>query len=214
MELDAAAPTRDKILYHIKTKGPLMASQLGQRLGVTAMAVRQHLYALETAGLISHFDQRQKVGRPARHWQITSDGSARFPDSHAELSLGLLDAIRTTFGEEGMANLLESRKHQQLAAYRKQMPAATAQMEERLEALVKIRSHEGYMAEWIREADGTYRLIENHCPICAAATACQGLCEGELELFRTLLGRAVPVERTEHILAGARRCCYRIGAPA
>lgn len=63
------------------------------------------------------------------------------------------------------------------------------------------------------ETDGdALLLIENHCPICAAATLCQGLCTTELELFRDVLGPDVQVERTEYLLDGDRRCVYRIVA--
>jgi predicted ArsR family transcriptional regulator len=55
-------------------------------------------------------------------------------------------------------------------------------------------------------------LVENHCPICVAAKACQGFCRSELALFRETLGEKVSVERDEHIVAGARRCVYRIAA--
>jgi predicted ArsR family transcriptional regulator len=61
-----------------------------------------------------------------------------------------------------------------------------------------------------REGKGVFVLLENHCPICAAATACQGFCSSELELFRSVLGPSVTVERTEHIVGGDRRCAYRI----
>ena len=36
------------------------------------------------------------------------------------------------------------------------------------------------------------------------------LCDAELELFQAILGEDVVIERTEHILLGARRCAYRI----
>ncbi|MES2724598.1 MAG: MarR family transcriptional regulator, partial [Pseudomonadota bacterium] len=55
-----------------------------------------------------------------------------------------------------------------------------------------------------------FLLVENHCPICAAAAACQGFCRAELMVFRAVLGPGVHIERTDHILAGARRCAYRI----
>jgi predicted ArsR family transcriptional regulator len=57
---------------------------------------------------------------------------------------------------------------------------------------------------------GGFLLVENHCPICAAARTCQGLCASELEVFRRVLGPDVTVERSDHILAGARRCAYRV----
>jgi predicted ArsR family transcriptional regulator len=66
------------------------------------------------------------------------------------------------------------------------------------------------MAEWRRDPDGTLWLIENHCPICIAARACQNLCRSELAIFQSVLGADAVVERTEHLLAGARRCAYRI----
>ena len=60
-------------------------------------------------------------------------------------------------------------------------------------------------------ADGHgFLLIENHCPICRAAVACTGLCRQELEVFRAALGRGIVIKRTDHILAGARRCAYSI----
>jgi predicted ArsR family transcriptional regulator len=66
------------------------------------------------------------------------------------------------------------------------------------------------MASWGREHGGGFSLVENHCPICAAARACVGLCDGELRLFQEVLGPRVRIAREEHILAGARRCRYRI----
>ena len=66
------------------------------------------------------------------------------------------------------------------------------------------------MAEWRRDDDGSLVLVENHCPICAAAAKCQNLCRSELAIFRDVLGEAAEVERTDHVLAGARRCAYRV----
>ena len=66
------------------------------------------------------------------------------------------------------------------------------------------------MAEVRREDNGAYLLTENHCPICAAATACQGFCQKELELFQSVLGSDAIVDRIEHILSGDRRCVYRV----
>ncbi len=66
------------------------------------------------------------------------------------------------------------------------------------------------MAEVRKAGRGRYLLVEKHCPICSAAKTCQGLCALELEVFRAALGDQVEVERTDHILAGARRCAYAV----
>lgn len=200
----------DRILLQLKSKGPQVAAQIARRLGVTAMAVRQHLYALRDSGLVAYEDERRKVGRPARIWRITEKAQSRFPDSHAELTVEMLAIIRATFGEKGLDRLMSERTRLQTKTYGERLRAAGKSIEARVNALAKIRAEQGYMAEAARQRDGSFLLIENHCPICAAATACQGLCREELMLFSTVLGDDVSVERTDHILAGARRCVYRI----
>lgn len=65
-----------------------------------------------------------------------------------------------------------------------------------------------FMAEYEECEDGSFVLIENHCPICAAASTCQSFCRAELTVFREVL--QAKVERTEHILHQARRCAYRV----
>jgi predicted ArsR family transcriptional regulator len=81
---------------------------------------------------------------------------------------------------------------------------------ERVQALALARDVEGYMAEVEAQGDGSLLLVENHCPICAAARDCQNFCRSELEVFQRVLGPACSVVREEHILAGERRCAYRI----
>ena len=56
-----------------------------------------------------------------------------------------------------------------------------------MRALAERRSTEGYLAEVVTDDDDLI-LIEHHCPICTAATSCQGLCRSELEVFRAALG--------------------------
>jgi predicted ArsR family transcriptional regulator len=70
------------------------------------------------------------------------------------------------------------------------------------------------MAEFAADPDGSFLLIENHCPICAAAKACQGFCRSELELFQTAFGAGTSVTRQEHLLSDGRRCVYRVTAQA
>ena len=123
----------------------------------------------------------------------------------------MIDSVRRLFGADGLDRLIADREARTLARYREAMEDAGT-LAEKLTALAQLRSEEGYMAESLRQDDGTWLLVENHCPICAAATACQGFCRSELATFRMLLGEEVRVERTEHIPEGARRCAYRIGA--
>ena len=208
MKQDSRA--EEGVLYHLKTRGPQTAAQIARRLSVTAMAVRQHLYHLKDTGLVEFNDERRKVGRPARIWKLTSEAAARFPDSHGDLTVEIIGAVRAAFGEAGMDKLLAERTRRQKDEYRARLKPAGTSIAKRAQALSEIRREQGYMAECTRMPDGSMLLVENHCPICAAAATCQGLCREELSLFRSVIGDKAHVERTDHILAGARRCAYRI----
>ena len=215
---ETAVRTRRAIVQLLKQEGRLDAETLAARLGITAMAVRQHLYALQDEQLVTYQEESRPMGRPAKLWQLTAAADRFFPDGYAELTLSLLNSVKQAFGEAGLNHLLEVRSQQQLESYSQQMKGkrlaqgATAKqtLKQRLNKLVEIRTHEGYMAEVQTQADGSFLLIENHCPICAAATVCTGLCTKELEIFQAILGDETEIQRVEHIIAGERRCAYQI----
>ncbi|MDP3746169.1 MAG: transcriptional regulator [Phenylobacterium sp.] len=198
--------TSDQILLQLKTRGPVQTKDVAAAVAVTRQAARQHLERLAAEGLVEHATERMGVGRPRRSWSLTALGNQRFPDTHAQMTVELIEAVRGEFGDKGLDRLIKRREAATEAGYAKALDGAVA-LEERLERLAQIRAAEGYMAEWSRREDGAYLLIENHCPICAAASACQGFCRSELTLFQMMLAPA-RVERAEHILAGARRCAY------
>lgn len=200
--------TRRRIVNLLKTQGAMDSASLAARLKVTAMAVRQHLYALQQEKLVSAEERKAPLGRPAKFWRLTKEAERLFPDAYAELNAALITSVQETFGPDGMARLLDARAARQRAEYGSQI-LASAPLAKKVQQLAKIRSAEGYMAE-VKRDGAAFLFIENHCPICAAATACQGFCATELDLFTSALGPDVTVERAEHIVSGDRRCVYRI----
>lgn len=205
--MEHLSPARRRLLQLLKTRAPLSTSELAELLGQTRMATQQHLTALEQGGWVQHEEHKGQVGRPKRYWQLARHREEPlFPDRHGELNLELLQAMQQTFGETGMERLLATRQQQQLQRYAASLAGITS-TEDRLEALSRLRSEAGYMAEWRAEPPG-WLLLEHHCPICEAAHSCQALCRYELELFRALFPRC-RVERVQHLLKGALRCAYR-----
>lgn len=201
--------TQDQILFLLKTRGPSTAQQLATLLDISSMGVRRHLDAWLEKGLLLTEDRADKVGRPARYWLLSDAGHARFPDRHSELTVQLIAQVRSLFGQAGLDKLITAREQIAETSYQAQMVGAKT-LSKRLAKLVEARDAEGYMAQLEKQSDGSFLLIENHCPICAAATECQGFCRSELDVFRRTLGPASTVERVEHVLAGGRRCVYRI----
>ncbi len=211
MASETVSSAKQRLLHRLKRTGPTTAGVLADQLGMTDVAVRQHLTVLEDDGRVRQ-DKRPAAGRgrPSMVWSLTDDAEGLFPDRHGELTAGLIDAMRRAFGERGLERVVLLRAEEQVAQYSESLPGPSASLKRRVESLALLRTAEGYMAEVVREKRGCYLLVEHHCPICHAARTCAGLCAAELEVFRRSLGSDVSVERTAHVLAGDARCAYRI----
>src|SRR4051812_29555781 len=143
--------TRQAILNLLKTEGPLTSAQLAERLALTAMAVRQHIYSLQAEKFVTMEERPVPIGRPAKHWQLTPDAARFFPEAYADLTVSLIGAMGDAFGPEGMLKVLESRSARQQAAYTARIPQG-APLRHKLNALARVRTEEGYMAE-VREGE-------------------------------------------------------------
>jgi len=206
----ALSDARRRVVDHLKLQAPARPRELAEALGLTEAAVRQHLQALEAAGLaLPAKTSTGARGRPSMAWSLTAEADALFPDRHGELTVGILEAPRSALGEKGLEKVVAARTRQQVELYRSVVPR-TGSLRSRVEALAEQRTREGYMAEVVQEKRGQFLLMEHHCPICEAARSCLGLCSSELEVFERVLGEDAHLERTEHLLSGARRCVYRI----
>ena len=197
-------------MHRLKTRGPQSVKILSKQLDITTMGVRQHLTELEKKRLVSQTrEEKQTRGRPVHLWKLTQAGHQHFPDSHSQVTLELINVIRTTLGEDTLNELVDKRNEDLLEHYRQVLNTLGDELLPRIEKLAELRSEEGYMAEVRLTPDG-WLLIENHCPICTAAEACQQFCRSELNMFQELLSNRARVERVDHLLAGARRCAYKI----
>lgn len=204
-----AAPSQDKILYQLKRRGPQTVRELSELLAMTTMGIRQHLAQLEQEGLVEKTAVEQRGrGRPVGCWQLSGAGHRRFPDAHAQVSHELIISVRDLLGQDALDKLIHHRTETSRTRYLAKIPEL-ASLEDRISYLCDLRTAEGYMAEW-EKTDGGYRLLEHHCPICIAARACQGFCQGELDLFRSVIGELGSITREDHLLQGARRCSYLI----
>ncbi|MCJ8349037.1 metalloregulator ArsR/SmtB family transcription factor [Moritella sp.] len=203
--------TSEKILSLLKFEGALTAKILASELGLTTMGVRQHLQALEDDGDIRFEDKKAVRGRPTRYWSLTTQSNSHFSDRHEELTVQLIDSVKVIFGDEGLEQLIAHREQASFLLYSDRL-ASKPDLLGKLEALAELRSEEGYMATVVVDDKAVYWLMENHCPICAAASKCLNFCRSELNLFQTLLAPYATVEREEHIVEGARRCAYKVTA--
>ena len=202
-------PAQRRVVDHLKRSGPCTTADLAAALDVTTQAVRPPLAELESRGLVVAEPVVTGVrGRPPLGWALSPLAIELFPDRHRDLTVELIEAMRSALGDEAVAKVLAERDRNQAASIEAELPE-DADVATRVAQLATARDEQGYMAE-VRADGDDLLLIEHHCPVCAAATACRGLCDNELKLFRDVVGPAATVERTQHLLSDDERCVYRI----
>ena len=152
--------------------------------------------------------RRSGVGRPARIWHLTGAASGQVPRQPRRA--GGRHAGRPAQGVRPRRARATDRRAYEGAG--EALPRADSRQAprwaRRSPRLAAVRRDEGYMAESSRKSDGSLLLIENHCPICEAAQACQGLCAGELNLFR--IGARPRGEDRAHGAPARRRAPLRL----
>jgi Predicted transcriptional regulator len=199
---------QETILLNIKLKGPMSIAQLAQLSGITNEGMRQHLEKLEKEGYVTSTSSVKGVGRPTTLFHLGKKGEVQFPDTHARLAVQLLDSIRDILGNEALMQIIEVKQKNDYSRYKEALKDQDT-IREKLENLTRIRTEEGYMAEW-EESEGCYFFTENNCPICSAAKSCGGFCKAEIENIQKLLGEKIQVERTSHTASGDLKCSYFI----
>ncbi len=206
MKREEERTTRERILFMLKQQGTMTAREITAELGLTGMAIRRHLTALEQEGWIEVREARATAGRPSSVYHLTDRGDNYFPKSYSSLTLELLDELSDTAGNGVVDALFEGRRDKLLRSGLPQMEGHD--LAGRVEELARIQNANGYMADASIEEDGTYVITELNCPIVQVASVYKQACRCELELFRSLL--QADVERTECYADGGKKCKYQI----
>ena len=201
---------RGAVLTQLKRAQPLTARELSVRLGISLNAVRHHLKELEGEGLIIHEREHHGVGAPVFAYSLSSAGEELFPRRYGQALSALLNAMVARNGREAAVGMLES--YFDLLGGRMRTELQGVPEAERLDAVARLLSEEGYMAE-VRVEEGTRSrteamLVEHNCPIPAVAGPFPEICAAEAKYLAEVLG--AEVERTGHILTGCPACEYRV----
>lgn len=197
--------TRSKILNTLKKSDGLTADQLGEILGITAMAVRKHLNAMERDDLVESVAVKRPIGRPAHLYRLSAKADDEFPRTYDVLLTDLLSDIETIDGHEKVNTLLmrrAERTRESLATYINK----DAPLEERVADLTRAMDEMGYLAMWEKRDDGTCLIKLYNCAINRVAAEFPAVCSFEAGMFRDVLH--ADIERACHMLTGDHLCSY------
>lgn len=199
--------TRREIVNILRTSGPLTVGELGDRLGITHVAVRRHLTSLERDGLVTSVQERLPMGRPTRVYSLTDAADELFPKKYGALTLEVLDFINQA-SDELIEKFFAARGEKFVEKYGPEVTQGKT-LEERVARLAEIQQANGYLAGWDRAEDDTLVLKEFNCPVHQVSRKYPEACHHELEFFKSVLGTS-QVERVECIAKGGSCCRYVI----
>jgi predicted ArsR family transcriptional regulator len=192
----------------LKRGGPARVDALASELGISPQATHRHLDALRAEGLVEATTVKGPAGRPHQVYALTAQAQARlFPDGYRALAQEALAALGRAGGEAAVTALFRSRSRrgrERLAPVR-----SSASLAERAGDLARAVDSGGYMASLHALPDGSFELVQSHCPILGVVVDGHSQpCDEELRLYRSVL--AAEVERVEHMPHGDCHCTYQI----
>jgi DeoR family transcriptional regulator, suf operon transcriptional repressor len=196
---------RAAVLIELKRGQRLTAKDIAVKLGISLNAVRHHLKELEAESLVEYERQHRGVGAPAFAYRLSASGEALFPRRYESTLTELLDYVVRREGRASAVAVLEERYEGMTRRLQHELAGATPA--ERMAAVARLLSEEGYMAEGTAVSD-TGTLIEHNCAIQAVAERFPEICAAEARFLEAALG--AEVQRREHILSGCSACEYRV----
>ncbi len=211
--------TRDAVARAVLERGPQNAADLAERLGLSPAAIRRHLDALVSDGLLLEREPRPSLhrgrGRPARTYALTDEGRAAFPHAYDDLANTALRYLRETGGEDAVTAFAEHRA----ATLSIKLRAAVdpgAPLATRANALAAALSDHGYASTTQAVGDddaGVHgiQICQHHCPVAHVAAEFPELCEAETRAFADVLGTYV--QRLATIAHGDGVCTTHVPTP-
>jgi predicted ArsR family transcriptional regulator len=200
--------TRQKELLELlqKNKSGQTADELSEGLAITRNAVRQHLAALETEGLVKKGLTRASGGRPEQLYVLTDKGRECFPRHYSWFAQLLVDSIEEEVGKDGLAermNEMGQRVGRQLALQQ----GAASSTPQKVQALADTMKDLGYNARKVDDAGGDPVLEADNCVFHNLAVQNPHICRFDLALLGTFTG--CEVEHLECMAKNGNVCRFR-----
>jgi predicted ArsR family transcriptional regulator len=202
--------TRGAVVQLLLEAGPITASQIGLRLGLSAAGVRRHLDALLEAGdaqaNAAASWQQSGRGRPAKRYRLTAAGRAKLGHTYDDLAAAAMRQLREIGGDEAVRSFARRRIDIILSG----VPVAAGDVEAGAERVAAALTGAGYATTTARVGGPVtgVQICQHHCPVSHVASEFPELCEAEQEAMAEVLG--THVQRLATIANGDCACTTHV----
>ena len=203
--------TRGAVVTLLLEDGPITATAIGTRLGLSAAGVRRHLDALIESGearitTAGRWQQRGR-GRPAKFYQLTATGRGRLGHAYDDLAGAAMRQLREIGGEEAIREFARKRVANIVGDVDPVVDSGAESAQAKADEIAESFSSAGFAASTRRVGSGV-QICQHHCPVSHVAEEFPELCEAELNAFGDILGR--PVQRLATIANGDCACTTHV----
>jgi predicted ArsR family transcriptional regulator len=206
--------TRRAIIRLLVESGPVTASRISERLGLSAAGVRRHLDALIDAGdaqaNAAAAWQQEGRGRPAKRYQLTAAGRAKLEHTYDDLASAAMRQLREIGGEDAVRTFARRRIDTILSGVQPAGSDTDDDVEGAADRLADALTKAGYATTTTR-VGGPIRgvqICQHHCPVSHVAEEFPELCEAEQEAMAEVLG--THVQRLATIVNGDCACTTHV----
>ena len=208
--------TKTKILHELCGKRGKTASEIALALDIQVSAVRKHLEALHSEGIVVGEFVRDGIGRPKKFYSLSETGREMFPRQYElvlnSLIQNLIEATDRTFVESLLHRVATDMDLSKSIGV--SLSFDDDDFDSRVDRLSESMSEIGFDSSVERSADGTIRILSRNCPVYKSAKQFPDLmCQGLHNQFLKSALKTDHVKLEECILSGSSKCVHAIDKP-
>lgn len=190
----------------LKNKSGLTVDELSKGLKITRNAVRQHLAALESDGLVAPGATRPSGGRPQQLHVLTEKGKEVFPRHYSWFAQLVLESVKREHGTEGLHERLGAIGADVGAQLRTQNPGLETRAQ-KVERLAAVMDQLGYNARNADAADKVPVIEADNCVFHELAIKNPEICRFDLAMMGAFTDSKV--EHQECMARGGNVCRFK-----
>ena len=198
-------PTSTKIILLLKEQKNLSLEDLSTSLGISKVAVLNHLKVLEQQGIVTRKVLRKNIGRPVYLFSVNNDARGSLGSSADVMLEAFMNFLKNRGMEATVKEFLEERYKSVFHEYFGKLSSLPP--EERVRMLTLLRQKDNYYPE-MKNLQGDYELSEFNCPILSISKNFGFACSMETNLFERLLDTGV--SSTHRQVDGSGVCRFLI----
>jgi predicted ArsR family transcriptional regulator len=199
-------PSETRIMLALKKNGKMSLVELSEEIGISKMAILNHLQKMESKGLVERYLVKSSVGRPHYVFKTTDNSRLGMDSSNNEMLENLLDFLEKTGNNDLVTKFLSERYSSVRLDYEKQLSKFNDR--EKVQELSRIREKENYYPELKETGKDGFELLEYNCPIFEISRKFGVACSLETQLFASVL--QMDVNSTHRQVNGSDVCRFLI----